>query len=122
MSRYKCIECEGEFDDRNLHCEDWRNEDLRLGCPNCKTFYKLKRESTSWPFNLKIVILVSSMMGLFNSIGHSDASSALSFGVICLASSVLFYKYFPLMEKYAPIVKVASHKKSILPTAKASAD
>jgi hypothetical protein len=122
MYMYKCLECECEFDDRSLHCEDWRNEDLRLGCPNCKTFYKLKRESTSWPFNLKIIIFVSSMMGLFNAIGHSDASSALPFGVIFLSSSVLFYKYLPLMEKYAPIVKVASHNKSIQPTAKASTD
>jgi len=122
MYIYKCLECECKFDDRTLYCEDWRNEDLRLGCPNCKTFYKLKRVSTSRPSNLKMVIFISSAMGLFNAIGQSDVSSALYFGVIFLSSSILFYKNLPLIEKYAPIVKVASHSKSIQPTANAPTD
>ncbi|MFT7111401.1 MAG: DNA-directed RNA polymerase subunit RPC12/RpoP [Porticoccaceae bacterium] len=119
---YKCLECEYEFNDHNLYCEDWRNEDLKLGCPNCKTFYRLKPERTHWPSSLKILIITFSMLGLFHTIVQSDVKSALYFGTVFLASTVLFYKYLPLIETYRPIVKVASHNKSIQPTAKASAD
>ena len=102
---YQCLECKKEFDEQTAYCEDWRNPNKKLGCPECKTFYKPKNNRHWFMSNLNIFAIVFSALGAIQAVSSSEIKLALYFFIILVLMCVAWWFKDPL-PKYTPIEHV----------------
>ena len=55
---YECLSCGEKFDSTTLYCEDWRDPNRSLGCPNCKTFFKAEMRAKKWSWQAITIGLI----------------------------------------------------------------
>ncbi|RXJ73191.1 hypothetical protein CS022_10570 [Veronia nyctiphanis] len=79
MFKYDCTECGHKFDSQSLYCEDWSNPERKLGCPNCKTFFR-EKVAVRVRSNLAIVsgVLACTVM-LYFFMTDQDSNTSLAF-------------------------------------------
>ena len=95
---YKCLECGTEFNDQTAYCEDHRNPNKKLGCPNCKTFYVKANKKIAVKNFILTLASIFSIMGLVDSIYFGQVKTGLQFGVISVLLAIYIYKYVPLQK------------------------
>jgi hypothetical protein len=100
---YKCLKCEAEFYDAGAYCEDHKDSNRKLGCPNCKAFYRKSKRASDWTLSLSIIIFSISIMGFIRALINEELSSSVAFCFIFISSGILHLKYIAPRHKQVKI-------------------
>ena len=77
--KYDCTECGHQFDSHSLYCENWNNPERKLGCPNCKTFFREKvteQDRSNLAIALGVLTCAAMLYTLFT---NPDSHASLAF-------------------------------------------